>query len=243
MKVSISVTACQHCKGKLTTDDHRSDRKFCTSRCKQADYRRRRKIKEKPVEALVRGNNADLIKNVASLYASDPGLTIADVTFGKGAFWRKTPHLNITGSDLLTVPERPYDFRDLPYDDQSFDIVVLDPPYLVWPGKHMSDDRYRNAETTKGIDYMGVRKLYQDGLQEAVRIARRQIWVKCKDTVEGSRQRFLHVHLLQDAEAFGLRGRDLFVLDATSRMPNNQWPTQKHARKAMSYLWVFDVIR
>ena len=31
----------------------------------------------------------------------------------------------------------------------------------------MSDERYRNAETTKGIDYKGVRQLYQDGLPEA----------------------------------------------------------------------------
>jgi predicted nucleic acid-binding Zn ribbon protein len=136
------VTTCRHCNAELSPEIHRSDRKFCSDRCKQADYRRRRKVKDNPIEALVRGNNADLIKEVARLYADNPGVTIADVTYGKGAFWRKTLHLNVTGSDLLTVPERPYDFRNLPYHDGSFDVVVLDPPYLVWPGNHMSDGRY-----------------------------------------------------------------------------------------------------
>ncbi|MBU2983292.1 hypothetical protein KO498_15910 [Lentibacter algarum] len=65
----------------------------------------------------MRGSNADLIKEVSRLYATDPNLSIADVTYGRGVFWKRSPHLNVTGSDLLTVPERPYDFRDLPYQD------------------------------------------------------------------------------------------------------------------------------
>jgi len=195
----------------------------------------------KPVEALVRGSNADLIKQVARLYATDPTLRIADVTYGKGAFWRKTPQLDVTGSDLITVPERPYDFRDLPYEDNSFDIVVFDPPYLVWPGQHMSNDRYQNAQTTKGFYYSDIRDLYRDGMKEAQRVAGRQVWVKCKDTVSSGSQRWLHHHILTDAEAMGMTGRDLFILDATSRLPTGGWTTQHHARKPHSYLWVLDV--
>lgn len=195
----------------------------------------------KPVEALVRGSNSDLIKEVCRLYATDPNLRIADVTFGKGAFWKKMPHLDVTGSDLLTVPERPYDFRSLPYDDKSFDIVVFDPPYLSSPGVHFTDERYRNAETTKGLLYEGIRELYRAGVKEAARVARRQVWVKCKDQVSGQRQRWLHHHILSDAEDMGLVGRDLFILDATSRVPNGRWDIQHHARKPHSFLWVLDV--
>ncbi len=189
----------------------------------------------------MRGGNADLIKQVARLYATDPSLRIADVTFGRGAFWKKAPHLNVTGSDLLTVPERPFDFRDLPYADDEFDIVVLDPPYIASPGAHFTDDRYRNAETTKGLLYEDIRELYRLGVIEAARVARRQVWVKCKDQVSGQRQRWLHHHVLADAEDIGLVGRDLFILDATSRVPNSRWDIQHHARKPHSYLWVFDM--
>lgn len=241
MITSKSVTVCPHCKDSIPASGHRSDRRFCSSRCRQADYRRRKRVADNPVEALVRGNNADLIKEVARLYVTDPTTTIADVTFGSGTFWKKTPHLNVTGSDLLTKPERPYDFRKLPYEDNSYDIVVLDPPYLVFPGNHMSDARYKNAQTTAGYYYDDIRKLYRDGIKEAQRVAKRQIWVKCKDAVSNSAQRWLHVHVLQDAEQLGLIGRDLFILDASSRTPNGRWTTQHHARKPISYLWVLDV--
>lgn len=195
----------------------------------------------KPIEALVRGGNADLIQQVARLYASDPQTTIADVTFGKGAFWKKTPHLRITGSDLLTVPERPYDFGNLPYEDRSFDVVVFDPPYIHSPGDHMTDNRYQNAATTKGFYYDDIRDLYRVGIKEAARVARSQIWAKCKDQVSAGKQRWLHNHILTDAEAIGLVGRDLFILDATSRVPNGRWSIQHHARKSVSYLWILDI--
>lgn len=238
-----SVTACVQCAAPLADNPGRSDRLFCSNKCRQSDYRRRVNATNKPVEALVRGSNADLIKQVARLYATDPTISIADVTYGKGAFWKKTPNLDVTGSDLLTVPERPYDFRNLPYANRSFDIVVLDPPYLASPGAHFTDSQYQNAATTKGLLYEDIRALYKLGIEEAARVARRQIWVKCKDQVSGMRQRFLHNHILNDAEAIGLVGRDLFILDATSRVPYSRWDTQHHARKSMSYLWVLDILR
>ena len=242
MKHHISVTACASCKTEITHNKGRSDKRFCSNKCRQAEYRRREKVRNNPVDALVRGNNADLIKEVAKLYATDPSLRIADVTFGKGVFWKKTPHLNVTGSDLLTVADRPYDFRNLPYEEKSFDIVVLDPPYLVFPGKPMVEDRYQNAATTKGMLYPDIRKLYCDGMVEAQRVARRQIWVKCKDTVSAGVQRWLHVDVLRDAEDLGLVGRDLFILDASSRTANGRWTVQHHARKPQSYLWIFDIL-
>ena len=84
MNDQFSVTACRHCKAPIPSADNRADRKFCSNKCKQADYRRRRKVVTDPVEALVRGSNADLIKEVARLYATDPDLTIADVTVNRG---------------------------------------------------------------------------------------------------------------------------------------------------------------
>lgn len=238
---SIFVTTCDYCSASINNSNGRSDRRFCSDKCKQAAYRKRKRIATKPVHALVRGNNADLIKEVVKLYAPDPSLTIADVTFGKGAFWKKVPHLKVTGSDLLTVPERQYDFRDLPYEDNSFDIVVLDPPYIHSPGRHMSDANYQNASTTKGVLYDDIRTLYKDGMREAKRVARQQIWVKCKDQVQAGQQCWAHVDILKDAQDLGVIGRDLFILEATSRPPSGRWTVQHHARKPMSYLWIFDI--
>jgi len=192
--------------------------------------------------SIVEGNNADLIAHVAELYAK-PTSHIADVTWGKGVFWRKCPHLDVTGSDLMTVPERPYDFRSLPYLPESFDIVVLDPPYIHSPGNHVTDSRYQNAATTKGMLHKDIRQLYIDGMREAARVAKSdggQVWVKCKDQVQSGMQRWAHVEMLHDALSLGLIGRDLFVLIPKSRTPGGRWNVQHHARKVHSYLWVFE---
>src|SRR5664279_3959556 len=45
--------------------------------------------KKPPLTTSHSGNNADLISAVADFYISD-GSTVADVTYGSGAFWRKT---------------------------------------------------------------------------------------------------------------------------------------------------------
>lgn len=237
----ISVTACVHCGADVSSVKFRRDKRFCSNKCRQADYRRRKKVSKKPIEAIVHGDNSDLIKAVASLYVKDNDLTIADVTYGKGVFWRKCQHLNVTGSDLVTVPERPYDFRDLPYQDQSFDVVVLDPPYVHSPGDHMTNSRYQNAETTKGFLYDDILELYRQGMKEALRVARRQVWVKCKDQVQAGQQCWAHIDILNEATKLGMKGRDLFTLLPKARTPNGRWTIQHHARKPMSYLWVLDI--
>lgn len=193
------------------------------------------------VLSVVHGNNADLIKEVAKLYANSDS-KIADLTFGKGVFWRKCEHLDVTGSDLITVPERAYDFRSTPYKDEQFNIAVLDPPYIHSPGKHTTDHRYQNAATTKGMLHKDIRQLYVDGMKEAMRITGvgGQIWVKCKDQVQSGMQRWAHVEMLVDAQNMGLFGRDLFILLPTSKTPAGRWKTQHHARKPQSYLWVFE---
>lgn len=193
-------------------------------------------------EAVVYGNNADLIAEVAKLYATnDPN--IADLTYGKGVFWRKTPDLRVLGSDMVTQPKRPYDFRDLPYADAAFDIAVLDPPYIHSPGKHQTDSRYQNAATTKGMLWRDLRQqLYIPGMREAMRIVKPaggQVWVKCKDQVQSGMHRWCHAELLHDALELGLYPRDLFILIAKSRTSNKRWSVQHHARKPHSFLWVF----
>ncbi len=71
--------------------------------------------------------NSDVFPNILALHVPE-GATIADVTYGKGVFWRNVNLDNYTllATDLATG----VDCRDLPYDDASLDAVVLDPPYM-----------------------------------------------------------------------------------------------------------------
>ena len=83
------------------------------------------------VSAYVDGN-ADVFPYVLGLYVPE-GQTVADVTFGKGVFWRNMPEgqYNLLPTDIKTG----IDCRSLPYADGSIDCVVLDPPYMHSPGR------------------------------------------------------------------------------------------------------------
>ena len=196
------------------------------------------------IDAVIYGNNDELIRVVSSLYVNDTD-TIADLTYGKGVFWKKVDESirsRVTGSDLITVPTRSYDFRNTPYQDKEFDIAVLDPPYIHSPGKHITDKNYQNEATTKGHSHNDIRRLYRDGMKEAFRISKKQVWVKCKDQIESGLQRWSHCEILVEALNIGLFARDMFIVIPKSRTSNNRWTTQYHARKPHSYLWIFEHI-
>ena len=115
-------------------------------------------LRENPTKVFtsVCGDNADLMERIAVLYFK-PGYRIADVTYGRGAFWRKidTAQYDFFASDLITCPQARYDFRKLPrkiYKSNSFDGVVFDPPYRHDPGPMILEANYRNAETTSGSE-------------------------------------------------------------------------------------------
>jgi len=193
-----------------------------------------------PVVSLNAGRNDDLIAEVARLYLN-PDQKIADLTYGKGVFWKKTPDLDVTGSDLVTVPDRPYDFRSTPYPSGSFDVAVLDPPYIHSPGKHNTAEQYQGG-TVQGMSMRDILQLYRDGMTEALRITRPQgfLLVKTKDTIEHGRQVWSHVHLHNIGVELGMYPKDLFYL-ATRPPIEQRWngTTQKHSRKNISQLWVF----
>lgn len=186
------------------------------------------------------GDNSDLIKEVAAFYLR-PGMRVADVTWGKGVFWKKVDltQYDFHPSDIKTH-ENKYDFRQLPYETESFDAVILDPPYAHNPGRMIINDSYQNAETTKGMYHDDITDLYADGMKEARRILKKEalLWVKCKDEVESSYQRWSHIEILLIALKLGFFGKDLFVFTQLQK-PAIQHKNQQHARKNHSYLWVF----
>lgn len=77
---------------------------------------------QEPIYTVHTGDNSGLIKKVSDLYFKD-GDKIADVTYGRGVFWRQvdTSKYEIIGTDLKTGTE----FRNLPYDDDAFNHTVI----------------------------------------------------------------------------------------------------------------------
>lgn len=199
------------------------------------------------VSAYAEGNDK-VFPRILDLYVS-PGSTIADVTFGKGVFWRNVPDqkYNLLATDLLDG----VDCRELPYQDASVDCVVLDPPYMHSPGgtayqsSHTPfESYYRNnsAGNRTGSKYHdAVLDLYKDAGSEAYRILRERgvMIVKCQDEVCANTQRFTHVEIMQAYKKIGFVTEDMFVVVRGNRPGVSRTVRQVHARKNHSYFLVF----
>jgi tRNA G10 N-methylase Trm11 len=188
------------------------------------------------------GRNDVLIADAARLYIAD-GATVADVTYGRGGFWKQvdTTRFNLKPTDRLTG----VDFTDLPYPNESVDVVVLDPPYIYNPKggvKPSISDVYRaNESQASTATTNGVIDLYEGGISEAERVLRSRglLLVKCQDGIESGEPRWNHITLAHVGLTLGFAMRDLFVLVQCST-PTIRWPHQLHARKNHSYLWVME---
>ncbi len=198
------------------------------------------------LSAYVDGNEA-LFPRILRLYVA-PGSTVADVTYGKGVFWRNIPDdvYNLLATDL----QMGIDCRELPYEDGEIDCVVFDPPYMHTPGgtahstQRPFERYYRNNDTgnrTKAKYHEAVLALYEDGGMEAHRVLRPRgvMIVKCQDEVCSNRQRFTHVEIIQAYEELGFVAEDLFVVVRTNRPGVSRAVRQVHARKNHSYFLVF----
>jgi len=196
-----------------------------------------------PVVAVQNGNNSDLIREVAKLYIND-GDVVADVTYGRGLFWKKvsTNRFTLLASDLQPrAPEAiPMDFRALAYADESMDHVLLDPPYIHRPSSFY-EQLYAGQATTSDISHAEIIALYRAGMTEAARVLRRGglLWVKGKDMIENGRQCWAHIALHDVAkDELGMIPDDKFYLSTGLRMLDRR-PTQRHSRRNISFLWIF----
>ncbi len=189
--------------------------------------------------------NDEIFPSILSLYVA-PSSVIADVTYGKGVFWRNVPTsiYRLLPTDLATGT----DCRNLPYGDGSMDCVVFDPPYMHTPGgtAHVNHQNYEgyyqnNRSSSDKKYHEAVLDLYFTAAREAWRVLRKGgiYIVKCQDEVCANIQRFTHVEIINELSAYGFVAEDLFVVVRKGRPGVSRMLRQAHARKNHSYFLVF----
>ena len=151
---------------------------------------------------------------------------MADVTYGKGVFWKDIPkdRYKLLPTDLKDG----VDCRNLPYKDGEIDCVVFDPPYMHTPGgtAHVNHQNYESyyennvSPNGSGKKYHeAVLDLYFKAAHEAYRVLRNEgiYIVKCGDEVCANQQRLTHVEIVNDLTQNGFIVEDLFVLLRNNR--------------------------
>jgi len=192
------------------------------------------------------GANSDVFPLVLELYVPK-GSTVADVTYGRGVFWRNVPkgRYRLKASDMRDG----VDCRDLPYRARSLDCVVLDPPYMHTPRTAYRKQRgfeayYRNRarKSSGGKKYHdAVLDLYYAASREAQRVLKAGgiLIAKCQDTVCSNRQRLTHVEIINELAGMNFQVEDLFLVVRNNRPGVSRTVKQVHARKNHSYFLVF----
>jgi hypothetical protein len=193
------------------------------------------------------GSNDQLFPQILSLYVR-PGSTVADITCGKGVFWKRVPagRYRLLATDLAGG----VDCRALPYADDSLDCVVFDPPYMHTPGgtAHVNHQNYegyyrnnRSGQASGPKYHEAVLELYCQTGTEVRRVLRPEgtFIVKCADEVCANQQRLTHVEIIEAYRTKGFVVEDLFVVMRHNRPGVSRTVRQVHARKNHSYFLVF----
>jgi len=191
------------------------------------------------------GRNDDVFPHILSLWVK-PGSTIADVTYGKGVFWKNVvkEDYELLFTDILTGT----DARNLPYEAESLDCLVFDPPYMHSPGgtahtNHQNfENYYQNNQVSSVKKYHeAVLDLYFTAADEARRVLKKGgvYIVKCQDEVCSNRQRLTHVEIINELHKKGFIAEDLFVVTREGKPGVSRMVKQVHARKNHSYFLVF----
>jgi hypothetical protein len=203
-------------------------------------------------------DNSDVFPGILELHVPE-GALIADVTYGKGVFWRKIAmdRYKVIGSDISQESwdvSMMADCRVLPYPSSALDCVVLDPPYMegfyrksnsqkAGSGTHRSFRSYyaNGTERPEGPKWQAaVHYFYFQAGAEAHRVLRDNgvLIVKCQDAVSANRQHLTHIILVNEYEKMGFYAKDLFVVVRKNKPGVSRIKHQVHARKNHSYFLV-----
>lgn len=200
------------------------------------------------------GDNSEVFPHVLRLHVP-AGSKVADVTYGKGVFWKNIPEneYKLLPTDIKTG----IDCRNLPYADGELDCVVLDPPYME--GLYRSDDsfagngthssfreHYSNGDRPSALGnkwHDAVLELYVRAAIEAKRVLKRNgvLIVKCQDEVSAGIQRMTHVEIILNLMRLGFYAKDIFVMLRRNKPGVTRIIKQLHARKNHSYFLVLQL--
>lgn len=198
-----------------------------------------------PVQSVVKGNNANLMIQVARLWIK-PDDSVLDVTFGGGKWWTRWCPQGLRGHDLALDG---VDFRVLPEAAGTIDVVVFDPPYTAKGGRKTSgiagfDDRYGLRDAGKSP--VDVQMDIGGGIYEANRVLKPGglLMVKCADYISSGKLVLGHRHVVETALELGMEQVDEYIhWTRTGPQPKKNRDgsprRQVHSRRAHSFLCVF----
>jgi hypothetical protein len=146
-----------------------------------------------PLPSVWEGSDAALLESMLDFYPRRPPEAILDATVNAGRFWKGSTR-PVTGMDIdpSDQPDVVGDFRNLPFADGSFDVIMFDPPHVPNQGRDREKDfrdRFGLGEKSGPATKYSLAHLYPPFCQQAYRVLRPEgvLFAKIADYVHNHR--------------------------------------------------------
>jgi SAM-dependent methyltransferase len=198
-----------------------------------------------PLASVWYGTDEELLDKMLDFYPRCRPKLVLDATVNAGRFW-KTSRRPVIGMDI-EARYRPHVAGDnlrMPFQDNSFDVVVFDPPHVPNQGKDQSKDfntRFGLVLKSSAENGYNFSHLYPPFAQESYRILRPEGILLCKitDYVHGHRFQWAHVDFIKAATVAGFCPCDCIVKVRKGPIVSPRWRTAHHARRHHCYWLIF----
>lgn len=199
------------------------------------------------------GSDQQALRNLLMLHAV-PDPRILDVTHNAGRMWQRTgyaPHRLDRNPSLKEqgLIDTVADFRSLPFEPASFDVIVFDPPHIADAGKNGitgGSESWGARFGTDGQDVHGqasVSHLFRPFLVEAKRVlvpGSGIVLAKIADQIHGGMYQWQHADLKDAALQEDMTPCDLMLTVHMNRggLNDPRWKHVYHVRQVHCYWMV-----
>jgi len=196
----------------------------------------------RPIPSVWHGTDSELLETMLDFYPRRRPRLILDATVNSGRFWNGSTR-PVVGIDvnLKVGPQIVADNHRMPFREETFDIVVYDPPHVPNQGKDKSKDfNTRFGLVLKSL-VGNLTHLYLPFVREAHRVLEPGGILFCKiaDYIHDHRYQWAHIELMKAATSVGFCACDCIVKVRKAPIIDPKWKRAYHARRHHCYWLIF----
>lgn len=220
------------------------------------------------LQSIRRGNSAECIEDIFRLHFPT-AKTVLDATWGLGRFWKWDHSLDVVGVDIDSETARVRaDYRHLPFQPKTFDVLCFDPPFIFTPGlrriigtkrfflgaelraSDFTDESARSRKIAASTHELQKPKNPNDLLshtrrifRQAERLTKQGLILKGQDLIvhSGAGPDWWSYNVMRMAEKMGLgMPADILIqFSKSARLNDPRWKNQYHFRRVHCYYIIY----
>lgn len=192
-------------------------------------------------------DDGEILDTLLGIHSPCDNPIIMDVTYNSGKMWRKCkykPHITMDINPEFK-PMIVGDFKNIPLEDNSVDIILFDPPFLTSDGDSINSSKvykkiYGITNDDKDRDGVNICKIFHPFLVQAKRVLKNNgvIIAKIGDMIHSGKYQWQHCQLIEEAQKLDMNVDDMLIKVRKTVINSSKWKKTLHLRKNHSFFIV-----